>query len=94
MKKQLKLFEPFFNEELDYKNDYVSYINITQNKVTSVIHHNIKKLLKTKKFITISTPKQAFKEIKQANIFRNLYLSAFKNLSGLKLQIERSKFVA
>jgi len=51
MKKQLKLFEPFFNEEIDFKNDYVSYIDTSSNNVTSVIHHNIKKLLKTKKFI-------------------------------------------
>ena len=40
MKKQLKLFTPFFHVEIDFKNDYLSYIDTTHKNVTSVIHNN------------------------------------------------------
>jgi hypothetical protein len=50
MRNQLKLFSPFFNLEIDFKNDYISYIDTTHNNATSVIHNNIVNHLKTKKF--------------------------------------------
>jgi len=41
-RQQLNLFEPFFNEELDYKNDFVSYINVGFNSsVTPKDNNNI-----------------------------------------------------
>ena len=63
--KRPNLFDSFFNKELDYKNEFVEYINTTSNNsnpvhkkyATSTLHkkaknsiNNIKKLLKIKKF--------------------------------------------
>jgi len=41
-KRQLNLIEPFFDMELDYKNDYVSYITVGGNSsVTPKSNNNI-----------------------------------------------------
>ena len=42
--KRPKLFDSFFNEEIDYKNDFVEYKNVTSN------FDYIKKQLSTKKY--------------------------------------------
>ena len=48
--KRLALFEPFFNLEIDFKNDYVEYISTTnQNAVTP--HTNIIKKIQKFTFI-------------------------------------------
>ena len=44
-KRQLKLIEPFFDEELDYKNDYVSYITVSGNSSVTQKNNNTKKSL-------------------------------------------------
>lgn len=48
-KTQLKLIEPFFTEDLDYKNDYVTYIEVGNSSSVTPKNNNIKISLKTKK---------------------------------------------
>jgi len=43
MKKiQLKLIEPFFTEEIDYKNDYVTYIEVNSGSPFTPKNNNNK----------------------------------------------------
>jgi len=44
---QLKLIEPFFTEELDYKNDYVTYIEVSNSSSVTPKNNNSKISLKT-----------------------------------------------
>jgi len=48
--KRPKLIEPFFNLEILSDNSYVTYINTTRQKNVTPNSHNIKKILKSKKF--------------------------------------------
>ena len=49
MKTQLKFIEPFFTEELDYKNDYVTYIEVGNSSSVTPKINSIKNRLKTAK---------------------------------------------
>jgi len=40
-----KLFSDFFNLELDYKNDYLSYVSTNNQRVTSLTHNNTIKVV-------------------------------------------------
>ncbi len=42
---QLNLIDPFFNEELDYKNDFVSYINVSGTSSVTPKNNNSEKSL-------------------------------------------------
>ena len=54
-KRQLNLIEPFFNMELDYKNDYVSYITVGGNSSVTP-KNNDNTIPQNKKYIKTPQP--------------------------------------
>ena len=45
--KRPALIEPFFNFEIDFKNDYVEYISTTNQNAVTPLSNNIKNLQKS-----------------------------------------------
>ena len=45
--KRPALIEPFFNLEIDFKNDYVEYISTTNQNAVTPLSNNIKNLQKS-----------------------------------------------
>jgi len=83
-KRQFNLIDPFFDMELDYKNDFVSYITagIDSNVSVTPKNNNIRKRLKSQKF-NVSSHRVIFYT---ASRCLDIYDSNDRLILGIELQ--------